>query len=185
MKSIEFISGILALLCIILFTTLLFLGRISEIAYVTLLVSFALVCIVLLVLPRLHELDLKNLRLTLNEIKEVKAKMEGVKQEIIQIYGGIENLSKQPLVLDDKKMKELGLDGGHLATGSAVMRYTAGCIKRERERLAKIYVNEKSPKKIAEAILDNSLDERVFKWNGPETPLDFEPKSVVTHEKAG
>jgi hypothetical protein len=182
MKAQALVSGILGIVCVSLFTTLLVLGRISEITYLVLLVSFALVCIVLLVLPRLKELDLKNLRLTLAEIKQVKADVQEVREDIAEMYGGIDNLRKQPLVLDDAKMKELGLQGG-LPTASAAMRYPTGCIKRERERLARIFVNEKTPEKIAEAILDNSLDDKVFKWNGPETPLDAKPKSVEQREQ--
>jgi hypothetical protein len=182
MKINAIIAAILGIICVGLFTTLLLMNCISEIIYASLLVSFALVCITLLVLPRLKELDLKNLRLILVEIRQVKAEVEEVKEEVAAMYGGIENLRKQPLVLDDAKMKELGLSGGHLVTSSAVMRYPAGCIKRERERLAKIFIREKTPERIATAILDGSLDDKVFKWNGPETPLDAEPKSVEARE---
>ncbi|MFC1782333.1 hypothetical protein ACFL02_01955 [Planctomycetota bacterium] len=170
MKRGIIISIIFGLIGICLFTILLVKQYIGEAIYGWLLCVLALVCIVILVFPRLQELDLKNLKLTLNKIKQIKSEIE-------EIYGGIDNLKKEPLILDDDKMKELGLKGG-FAVSSAVMRYPAGCIKRERERLARIFVTEKSPEKIAEAILDNSLDDKVFKWNGPETPLDAEPKSV-------
>lgn len=178
MKTQAITAASLGIGCVVLFTTLLLVNRISEITYASLLVSFTLICIVILVLPRLKELDLKNLRLTLEEIKQVKTEVEGVKEDIAEMYGGIENLRRRPLVLDDAKMKELGLAGESLPKASAVMRYLAGCIKRERERLAKIFIKEKTPEKIAQAILDGSLDEKVFKWNGPETTLDVQPKSV-------
>jgi hypothetical protein len=70
----------------------------------------------------------------------------------------------------------------YLATGHATVRYVAGCIKRERERLARVFVTEKSPERLAEAILDATLDEKVFTWNGPETPLDTPPKSTAERE---
>ena len=180
MKAQAIVSGILSIMCVTLFTILLVLGIISEIIYASLLGVFALVCIALLVLPRLQELDLKNLRLTLHEIRQVKAEVQEVKEGIAEMYGGIENLRKQPLVLDKTKMEQLGLDhgGGSIALAGAVMRYSAGCIKRERERLARIFITEKTPERIAEAILDNSFDDKVFKWNGPEAPLDAEPKSA-------
>jgi hypothetical protein len=178
MKAESRVAAVLALVCLVLFTWLLLARHIGEATYVVLLVAFSLVCIAISALPRLRELDLKSLRLTLDEIRQVKADVEQTKEEIAEMYGGIENLKKQPLVLDDAKMKALGLDGGNLAVVSAVMQYPAGCIKRERERLAAIFVTEKKPEKIAEAILDNSLDDKVFKWNGPETPLDANPKSV-------
>jgi len=189
MKAQAIVSGILAVVCVCLFTTLLVSGVVSEVIYASLLGVFALVCIVLLVLPRLQELDLKNLRLTLREIRQVKAEVQEVKEDIAEMYGGIDNLRKQPLVLDKTKMEQLGLkipEGVHPLTASsmsAVMRYPAGCIKRERERLARIFVTEKNPEKVAEAILDNSLDDKVFKWSGPETPLDAEPKSPKERAK--
>ncbi len=182
MKEKIIVSGLLGLVCLSLFTTLLMLEHISEVIYLTLLLASALVSIVILVLPRLQELDLKNLRMTLAEIRQVKSEVEEVKQDIVEMYGGIDNLRKEPFVLDDAKMNELGLRGG-VATASASMRYPAGCIKRERERLARIFVSAKSPEKIAEAILDSSLDAKVFKWNGPETPLDAEPNSVEQRKR--
>ena len=130
-----------------------------------------MVAVVIHGFTRLEDLDLKNLRMTLKEVKQVK-------QEIEQMYGGIEKFRREPLVLDNEKQKELGLSGGLPAT-SAVMRYPVGCMKRERERLARSFVNEKTPESIAKAILDNSLDDNVFKWNGPESPLDDLPKSVA------
>lgn len=171
MKRESVVSFLLGIGGLTLFTTLLVRGTVSQLTYFGLLMPLALVCIVILCLPRLQELDLKNLRLTLSELKQVKA-------EIAEMYGGIENLRKAPFVLDDTKMKELGAQST-VAFTSVVMRYPAGCIKRERERLARIFVNEKSPQKIAEAILDNSLDDKVFKWNGPETPLDQEPVPII------
>ena len=182
MKTHAIASGVVGLLCLALFTALLLGGTISEITYASVLIPLALLCIAIPVLPRLKELDLKNLRLVLSEIKQVTARAEQVKDEIVEMYGGIEDLQRQPMVLDRDKMKELGLDGGHLATSSAVIRFTAGCIKRERERLAKVFVAEKSPERLAQAILDNSLDDKVFKWNGPETPLDADPTSIEQRE---
>lgn len=181
MKKQVIVSSTLAVVCLSLFTALLWLGRLSEVTYLALLLASALISIVVLVLPRLTELDLKNLRMTLAEIRQVKSEVEEVKQNIAEIYGGIDNLRKKPLILDNAKMKELGLGGG-LASAFGTMRYTAGCIKRERERLARIFVNAKTPEKIAEAILDSSLDVKVFKWNGPETPLEVEPKPVEQRE---
>ncbi len=154
-----------------LFTVLLVMECISGATYGFLLSTLALICIVLLVLPRLRELDLRNLRLVLAEIKQVK-------EDVAEMYGGIDNMRKQPLVLDKAKMNELGLNGGSVAFAGPSMRYLTGCMKRERERLARIFTNEKTPEKVAEAILDNSLDDKVFKWNGPESTLDAEPKSL-------
>jgi hypothetical protein len=175
-KSSPIIAVILALVGTALFTILLVIGKLSEGSFVVLLGMLSLTCIVLPVLPRLRELDLRSLRLTLNEIKAVKAEIE-------DMYGGIEHLRSAPLVLDKEKMERLGLDSGHIATAGATMRYPAGCIKRERERLASIFVSNRNPEELAKAILDNSMDDLVFKWNGPEAPLHQAPSSVEDRKK--
>lgn len=154
--------------CLVLFTALLVAGRISEGYYFLLIGMAALVSIAVLCHARLQELDIRNLKLILADLKQTKA-------DIVEMYGGIGNLRKALLVLDEAKMKELGVPLGKLPLTSAVMRYTAGCVKRERERLARVFVNHKEPEHLAQAILDSSLDDKVFKWNGPESPLDAEP----------
>lgn len=167
----------IGLVGIILFTGLLWAEKISETSYVVLIIPLALVCITVVCLPRLKELNLKDWKITLNELKQVKADIE-------EMYGGIDNLKREPLILDEAKQEELGIGRVKCAaTSSAVMRYTAGCMKRERERLARIFVNEKPPAKLAEAIMDNTLDDKVFKWNGPESPLDKEPVSSDERQK--
>ena len=55
------------------------------------------------------------------------------------------------------------------------MNYVMGCAKRERERLARIFVAEKTGDSLAQAIVDGSLDMRVFKWVGPGAFLDDPP----------
>lgn len=172
------LSIIIACVGTLLFTVLLIFKYINQGVYIGLMMALGVICIAVAVLPRLKELDIKNLRLTLNEIREAQEKLDETKKEVEEMYGGIERLRKAPLVLDEKKMQELGLEGGGLVMSSAVMRYPAGCIKRERERLARIFVNQKEPEKIAKAILDDSLDDQVFKWNGPEKLLDDKPVSV-------
>jgi len=178
MKTESILGAIIGLIGAMLFTWLLFQGTISEYIYAILLGGASIVALVTHGFSRLKELDLKNLKLTLNEIKQVQQQVEHTKSDIVEMYGGIENLQREPFVLDDKKIEELGLGQAAFVTASASIRYPAGCIKRERERLARIFVNKKNPEEIAKAILDNSLDDKVFKWNGPETPLDEPPKSV-------
>ena len=182
MKTESIIAAITGLSGTVLFTWLLSQGTISELTYITGLGGTAIVSLVIHGFSRLKVLDLKNLKITLNEIKQAQQELENTKSEIVEMYGGIENLQREPLVLDNTKMEELGMSGG-LARTSAAMRYPAGCIKRERERLARIFVNVKTPEEIAKAIVDNSLDDKVFKWNGPETPLDEPPKSVQQREQ--
>ncbi|MGA2796637.1 MAG: hypothetical protein ABSE63_03550 [Thermoguttaceae bacterium] len=183
MKPESIASCLLGLIGVSLFTILLVYEKISQVTYLSLIIPLALVCVVLLCLPRLQELDLKNLRIILHEIRQAKSELETVKADIVEMYGGIDNLRKAPLILDKAKMEEFGLDGGHIASDDVFMRYIVGCFKRERERLAKIFVSPKSADKIAEAIVDNSLDGNVFKWNGPETPLDIPPLSVADRKR--
>lgn len=95
------------------------------------------------------------------------------------MYGNISHIEFQPMQMGTVEMAELGHEGAGLPTNSAVMRYAAGCVKRERERLARIFILQKSPQAIAEAILDCSMDDHVFKWNGPEVGLDAPPKSAA------
>ena len=179
MKSRVLIALGIAAVGIVLFTLLLQAMLIGQWAYASLISVLALICVAIVLLPRLKELDLKNLRLTLAEIKQVKAEVE-------EIYSGISHLKRNPMMMDDAKMRELGFgepEPGGLPGICAIMRYPAGCIKRERERLARIFVKERPFEKIAEAILDDSLDEKVFKWNGPEVGLDVPPKSHEERER--
>ncbi|MFT6910281.1 MAG: hypothetical protein ACJAS1_007009 [Oleiphilaceae bacterium] len=66
------------------FTFLLFDEKIETLGYCSLLGLLAIVCIVIPVLSRLSELDIKNLRLTLTKIQEAKkeiyAKEESLKE---------------------------------------------------------------------------------------------------------
>jgi hypothetical protein len=176
-------SLLLGIIGLLFFTGLLITEHISGFIYSGLFTVLALVCVAIFFHPRIKELDLKNLRMTLSEIKQIKSEIETVKADIEEIYGGIEKIRNAPMVLDETKMQELGLSGGTIPVTEAVIRYTTGCIKRERERLAKIFISPKEPDKLAKAILDASLDEKVFKWNGPETPLDTPPVSSKEREK--
>ncbi len=152
-------------------------GHIGETAFVTLTLAIIVAVLGIAGFARLKEFSLRDLKLTLGEIREVKQQVAEAKAELAEMYGGIENLRREPFVLDDAKRKDLGHRDG-VAMSSGAMRYTAGCIKRERERLARVFVNVKTPEQLARAILDNSMDELVFKWNGPEALLDDLPKSV-------
>ncbi len=154
----------------LIFTGLLTTRLVTPAVYAGLMALLALVSLALVSLPRLAEIDIKNLRMTLSELKQVKAEIE-------DIYGGIENIRNAKYVLDESKIEALGLkvNKGHIATASlapALLRYVAGCIKRERERLARVFVNPKDGDRLAEAILDGTYDDLVFRWAGPETTLD-------------
>ncbi len=181
------IALIVGLSAVAFFSLLLYSRLLGELAYSSLVAGSAVVALVIYGFPRLAELDLKNLRIILREVKEAATeakdaaqRLEKAKREVANMYGGIENLRREPYILDESKQSELGLGGKGLVMASASMRYPVGCIKRERGRLARIFVNvhEKSPEELAQAILDSSLDDRVFKWNGPESSLDTPPKSA-------
>lgn len=131
--------------------------------------------IAIMVLPKLKELNLRDLKLVLEQANEIKHELEN-------IYGNIDALRSQPYVLDKVKARELGLKTGHLTTSDAVMRYPCGCIKRERERLARVFSNASDFNTVATGIADSSMDDLVFKWNGPEVLLDTPPKSAEHNE---
>jgi hypothetical protein len=158
-------SGSLAL-----FTALLIAGRIGGGSYAVI-VPFAMaLSLAISVMPRLQELTLK-----VGEAKIILAKIEETKAEIEQMYGGIGHLKQAPLVMNDAVRAELGLyDRGFIDVGS-LMNYVMGCMKRERARLAQIFVTDKSPERLAEALIDPAKDVAVFKWSSPRLLLDDPP----------
>jgi hypothetical protein len=171
-------SIIICIFGTILFTALLSLKLLTPVVYGSLMVSLALVCVAIVCLPRLSELDLKNLRITLAELKKVKAEIE-------VMYGGIENIRSTKYVLDERRIENLGLKYNKNAIPNssiapAMMRYIVGCIKRERERLARVFINPKEGEKLAEAILDGTYDDGVFTWAGPESKLDKTQSEILS-----
>ena len=173
---------VVALVGLSLFTSLLITGHIGQVTYDVNIGMTAMVSFGIFVSHRLREFDLKNLRLVLSEIQMVKADIEKTKAEIIEMYGGIDKLRREPMILDEAKMEELGIKGGILALTASVMSYTTGCIKRERERLAQIFIIGKTPEALAAALVDSSKDDLVFKWNGPEVALETPPRSLAQRQ---
>lgn len=76
--------------------------------------------------------------------------------------------SEYIMKFDDKTLESIG-GVPALATIPNIMRYVAGCMKRERERLAKAVVASQSADALAKAILDDSEDMSIFRWKGPGT----------------
>jgi hypothetical protein len=68
---------------------------------------------------------------------------------------------------DNESIAETLNAKGGVVRAPAVVRYVAGCMKRERERLAKILEGGGTPAAIAAAIRDDSEDPQVFRWAGP------------------
>lgn len=82
--------------------------------------------------------------------------------------------------LDREKQQDLGLPRpGRTVRSDAAMRYAAGAVLRERERLARIF-DAHGHSELASAIRDKSSDDAVFKWAGPETGLDEPPTRSET-----
>jgi len=157
-------AGVIGTILLILFTVLLVTKQINELTYSAVIVGSMLVSITIAVLPRLSELDLKNLRLVLAEIKKTKTEIE-------ELYGGIENIKRIRTTSVNHTALGLNATPGQL-TGHMGQRYVMGCMKRERERLAKIFVAERPPEKLAEAILDITFDQKVFLFTGPGFSID-------------
>jgi hypothetical protein len=130
------------------------------------------IALIVYLAERLREFSLKDLSVKLDEVRQVKAEAE-------ELYSKIDHLQQSTMTLDDERMAALGTAGGARASINAAMRYPVGCMKRARERLARIFAEPRSPEKIALAIRDDSYDDLVFKFNGPETPLDAPPVSLA------
>lgn len=92
------------------------------------------------------------------------------------------NGGTKPAEFDKAKQAALGIDGREPATTAAVMRYTAGVVKRERERMARIF-EEAGMDQVAARLRDESQDDLVFKWDGPEHDLDEPPVSMQERER--
>jgi hypothetical protein len=95
---------------------------------------------------------------------------------------GYDRQRRKPTKMDKEECEALGLKSGSIASANDVMRYAAGAVLRERERLARVFENA-AMGEIAVAIRDESQDNLVFKWNGPEVPLDTPPKSLEERER--
>lgn len=61
---------------------------------------------------------------------------------------------------------------GGIPNTRAIMRYLGGVIHRERERVAQILLANGIDKRIADAILDDGQDAKVFQFRPPMTKLD-------------
>ncbi|HEV7280303.1 MAG TPA: hypothetical protein VGN57_08840 [Pirellulaceae bacterium] len=60
-------------------------------------------------------------------------------------------------------------------TSGALVRYVAGCMKRERERIARIVESTQDPQEVARLLRDESEDAHVFKLAGPLHKLPEKP----------
>ena len=75
MNAESIAAAIIGILMVALLTTLLIKKRVNQPSYIILLSLTSLVCIVLHGFPRLKELDVKSLRLTLTEMKQVRTEV--------------------------------------------------------------------------------------------------------------
>jgi len=116
-------------------------------------------------------------------MKLVLDKIEKVKAEIEAMYGSIDSLKREPMKADSDWHNRLGVRGG-LVSATAVMNYVSGCIKRERERLAQVFIVGNGPEKTAAALVDHSKDDLVFKWEPGGVPLDSPPRSYEERQRA-
>jgi hypothetical protein len=166
----------IGILGVTLSTTLLATHLLSEATFAAVLTVMVLSALAVYLSPRLIELNLKEMKLVLDRIEKVKA-------EIDAMYGGIDSLKREPMKIDKEWHSRLGGEAGvvHAVT---VMNYVSGCIKRERERLAQIFILGNPPEKIAAGLVDHTKDDLVFKWEPGGVPLDRPPRSVEDRRKA-
>lgn len=171
------VSGSIYLLYDAKINQFVFLGCIGTIALTSLAVYFS---------DRLKELDIKGFKIVLNQIQtavseaqEERQRIEKSKDELAEMYGEVRKLRREPFVMDGEKTSKLGIGSGPVINGGTIMRYVSGVVTRERERLAKTFVNPKDPEALARAILDGSHDDNVFKWIGPGSRLEDPPKTAT------
>ena len=76
---------------------------------------------------------------------------------------------------NNKAIDELGVQTcgnvGSVPKTVAVMRYVAGCIKRERERIAAVLREGSIDSKVVDGILSDAQDREVF-WSPPGVELN-------------
>lgn len=71
---------------------------------------------------------------------------------------------------DDALIDRLAGHSGALVAKGAVMRYVAGAVRRERQRLAEIF-EAVGMREVAERVRDTSLDSNVFRFRPPSVDL--------------
>lgn len=170
------VSLLIALVGVVLSTSLLIAGLLGELVFSVVLAITATCSLAVFHASRLREINLKEMKIVLDRIERVKA-------EIDSMYGSIDTLKREPMVTDQQWWDRLGASNG-LTTSGSVMSYVSGCMKRERERLAQIFIVGNSPEKTAAALVDHTKDDLVFKWEPGGVPLHNPPRSVEERRQA-
>ena len=145
---------------------------VGEWPFVALVTVGPFLALVLLGWDRIVEINLRSLSM----------RLDAARQEVQEQAAELRHL-KFMFKMDGPKMEALGLKPGAIATAGAIMRYCAGSIKRERERVARAVSRSRNLEEAARAIVSEEDDDHVFKWNGPETSLDTPPKSVEERQR--
>jgi hypothetical protein len=71
---------------------------------------------------------------------------------------------------EDALIDQLAGNGGRMVTDGTVMRYVAGAVRRERQRLSEIF-ERAGMQEIAKQIADSALDSNVFRFRPPSVNL--------------
>lgn|SRR5581483_3556626 len=71
---------------------------------------------------------------------------------------------------EDALIDRLAGNGGHLVHDGTVMRYVAGVVRRERQRLVEIF-ERAGMVDVATQIADSALDPNVFRFRPPSVDL--------------
>lgn len=74
------------------------------------------------------------------------------------------------MAITGERCDEIGGNGGTVFT-SVMVRYVAGVMCRERERLARIFEADGRPD-LAQKIRSGDQDDQVFRWASPDAKLD-------------
>ena len=170
MKNPNYIAIAVALICFVTFTWLLVSKNIESISYVALLSLLSIVCLVLPLQSRLRELDVKNLKLTLE-------KMENVKEEI---YAKEESLQETAYLLADVIAANSAVAG--MVGDEESSRYGKDLVKNRIERLGE---NLQIPQNRIEEIfkIEKALKE-MQNYKGDEREEKWKEFKLILKEEA-
>lgn len=170
------LSGLIPIAIITFLTVLLGVGWINSTEWLVGFLFAPVLGLALFGFDRLERLKVRDIELQF-QVEKLKEKIELIEER----YSAGSFVPEEPFVLDDKTAHlEMGLGGRNgLLKAPAVMRYVAGCFSRERQRLAKIFAESKTPETIAAALVDTRFDKQVYQWAPPEVLLEESPRQFV------
>jgi hypothetical protein len=167
MKTQSTVAVIIGAVGLILFTSLLFSKYVNQVSYVVLLCATGLVCLVLHGFSRLRELDLKNLKMTLDRMEQVKT----------DVYAKTEDLKHTSLMLSKLIAVNSALQG--IISDDDTHTYSRVLVRKKTEELLKsLGVPEDEMKEVFK--YQDALDEMKKHKGDPEEKRKQKWKEFTT-----